>query len=172
MGTNNGTDDFLRRLQNLTGRTDLKVDLEALKISEQDTSTEDLASTAATMGSDENSVNDVEWDSDYSADICFGLHSLTVEGLEANGLQGRTSKLNRARQMASEEPDVVYTSSAIAKMERITWADTGLKPMDLSPEGDVFCPWHLVRAYPDAFVGKANGERVSTWLCWFWRGLS
>jgi hypothetical protein len=169
MDTNNGADDFIRRLQHLTGRTDLGVDLESLKLSEQDTNTKDLTSTAATMGSDENSVNDEEWDSDYSADICFGLHSLTVEELEANGLQGRTSKLNKARQMASEEPDVIYTSSAIAKMERVTWADTGLKQMDLSPEGDVFCPWHLVKAYPDAFVGKANGERVSNCLCWFCR---
>ncbi|KAK1826246.1 hypothetical protein QBC39DRAFT_27157 [Podospora conica] len=164
MDSNNGTDDFIRRLQNLTGKTDLGVDLESLKLSERDTSTEDLASTAATMGSDETWANDEEWDSDYSADICFGLHSLTVEELEANGLQGRTTKLNKARQMASEEPDVIYTSEAIAKMERVSWPDTGLKQMDVSPEGDIFCPWHLVRAYPGAFVGKANGERCAPYF--------
>ena len=77
-------------------------------------------------------------------------------------MQGTNTKLSKARQMASEEPDVIYTEAKIAKMETVSWPETGLNKSDQSPVGDVFCPWKLVRAYPDAFVGKVNGERVSS----------
>lgn len=39
-----------------------------------------------------------------------------------------------------------------------------LKAQDLSDDGLVFCPWKLVLAYPDNFIGKANRPRVISTL--------
>ena len=41
------------------------------------------------------------------------------------------------------------------------WQETGLEMGEASSQNMTFTPWLLVRAYPDLYVGKVNGERVS-----------
>jgi hypothetical protein len=72
--------------------------------------------------------------------------------------KGQTAKLSKARQFASEE---VGFSSEAAKLEKVKWKETGLAAQDVSPDGETFVSWRLIQNYPDMFVGKANGARVS-----------
>ncbi|KAK4186557.1 good for full DBP5 activity protein 2 [Podospora australis] len=71
-------------------------------------------------------------------------------------------KLSKARALAAQEEDVVDTKAAEElEKEILAWPPTGLKKGHLSAENSTFVPWKLVIGYPDAFVGKKNGERCA-----------
>jgi hypothetical protein len=123
---------------------------------------QELTATAADqiLASEED-----DWDSDDSAGMILNVHKLTAA-------ERRGYKLNKAREFAADEPD--YAEPDPAKLEKVNWAETGLAMGDVSPKGTTFVAWGLVQNYPDAFVGKRNGERVSNmsfiqsklrWVC-------
>jgi hypothetical protein len=97
-------------------------------------------------------TQDYDYASDDSADMILNFHKLTPAE------KGQTGKLSKARQFASEE---VGLSREVARLERVKWKETGLAAQDVSPDGETFVAWRLVQNYPDMFVGKANGARVS-----------
>lgn len=143
-------DELLRCLQAITGDA---VDWDGL----------DLSAWCETQGEDSEEIKsadaiaeseDVYYSSDDSADMIMNLHKLTP----AEKAQIRGGKLNKARQYASEE---VGFPRKVAELEKIKWDETGLAVGDVSAEGVFFVSWRLVENYPDMFVGKTNGARVS-----------
>ncbi len=86
-----------------------------------------------------------------SAEMIMNFHKLTTE-------KRRAGKLNKAREYASTETGF---PSELARLERVEWKETGLVEGGVSAEGETFVAFRLVENYPDMFVGKANGVRVS-----------
>jgi len=96
--------------------------------------------------------------SDDSAEMILNFHKLTPAEKASQGGRGGSCKLSKARQLASEE---VAFPRKVAELEKVEWEETGLGLGDRSAEGEMFVPWRLIENYPDMFVGKANGVRVS-----------
>jgi hypothetical protein len=93
-----------------------------------------------------------DYASDDSAGMILNFHKLTPAE------KGQAAKLSKARQFASEE---VGSPREVAELEKVKWKETGLAVQDVSPDGETFVAWRLIQNYPDMFVGKANGARVS-----------
>ncbi len=105
----------------------------------------------------DNGSNGNVYDSDDSAPNILNFNKLTVEekaGPRTRGL----GKLSKARQFASEETGF---PKELAQLEQIQWKVPELERGAQSLEGEMFVAWQLVEGYPDMFVGKANGIRVS-----------
>jgi hypothetical protein len=92
------------------------------------------------------------YDSDDSAELILNFHKLSPSE------KRRAGKLNKAREYASTE---TAFPREVAQLEKVEWKETGLALGAVSAKGDTFVPWKLVEYYPDMFVGKANGVRVS-----------
>ena len=92
------------------------------------------------------------YESDDSAEMILNLHKLTPDE------KRRAGKLNKAREYASIETGF---PRELAELEKVEWKETGLANGAVSAEGDRFVALRLVESYPDMFVGKANGVRVS-----------
>ncbi len=103
------------------------------------------------LASDEPDEFDA-YNSDDSAEMIMNLHKLTTEE------KRRAGKLNKAREYASVETGF---PQELAELEKVEWKETGLGNGEVSAEGTAFVAFRLVANYPDMFVGKANGVRVS-----------
>jgi len=97
------------------------------------------------------------YDSDDSAPPILNFHKLSVAEKAGPRVRG-PGKLSKARQFASEETGF---PQELAQLEQVQWKVPELECGAQSPEGEMFVAWQLVEAYPDMFVGKANGIRVS-----------
>ncbi|KAL2128042.1 hypothetical protein VTI74DRAFT_9789 [Chaetomium olivicolor] len=144
--------EFLRRLRELTGDDETWEGFDP-------SAWRDIQTESAEAGKDvivlkTESVQENYYDSDDSADMILNLHKLTP----AERNQTRGYKLNKARQLASEDPAFPVD---VGKLESVKWKETGLTMGEVSLEGQTFTPWRLVENYPFMFVGKANGERAS-----------
>ncbi|KAL2164596.1 hypothetical protein VTH06DRAFT_3813 [Thermothelomyces fergusii] len=104
----------------------------------------------------DSAVQDFVYSSDDSAEMILNYHKLTPaeRGIKTSG----SSKLSKARQLASEE---VAFPRKLAELEAVKWEETGLGLGDRSAAGDLFAPWPLVENYPHMFVGKANSVRAA-----------
>lgn len=78
-------------------------------------------------------------------------------------------KPNKARAAAAEEEDqpINTKDAAVLEKEGLAWEVMGLKKGHLSAENEIFIPWKLVVQYPEVYVGKRNGARVSCSVCFF-----
>ncbi|KAK3375320.1 hypothetical protein B0H63DRAFT_482574 [Podospora didyma] len=153
--------DFLRRLQALTGGDGATWDgfdpaaWRSIPLStgeEPSTGTDRAASPTGGFAHNVASAtpsHDYD-DDDDSAHMIFGVRHLKMDELPP---QTRSYKLSKARELASEERDVVRD---VPRLEKVGWPDTGLKPGDKSPAGATFVPWRFVTDYPLMYVGKRN----------------
>ena len=155
--------DFVRLLQDLTGQEGLWEGFDPSKPPTPDSNTgaspitETSDDRSLAIASDEAHVgNDKDWDCESvgSSDMVLSARHLTLE--ERNNNRGY--QLSKARQMASEEPEV---SQDVSNLEKVNWKEIDLQKGDISGTNQTFCPWNLVLGYPEAFVGKRNGERAS-----------
>ncbi|KAK3379375.1 hypothetical protein B0T24DRAFT_675173 [Lasiosphaeria ovina] len=161
--------EFLKRLQEFTRGSDTWDNFDPTKW--RDIASEEISDNEAALASNpvpaistlaltpfrdfqKSAPMDVDSDSDGGPAIIFGHHHLTAEEISRN----RGYKLSKARDFASDEPEVLRD---VAKLQKVTWRETGLKMGDVSIEGDVFSPWRLVRAYPEMYVGKRNSVRAA-----------
>lgn len=46
-------------------------------------------------------------------------------------------------------------------LENIKWPEVSVKQGEIDPITELFTPWRMVLEYPNLFVGKRNGGRVS-----------
>lgn len=145
-------DEFLRSLQAIAGNdaaTWEGFDPTSWRSFQSDGEGSEAIDSAGAIAS----TQDDDYASDDSAGMILNFHKLTPAE------KGQTAKLSKARQFASEE---VACPREIAELEKVKWKETGLAVQDVSPKDETFVPWRLVENYPDMFVGKANGTRVSS----------
>ncbi|KAK3333439.1 hypothetical protein B0T19DRAFT_126065 [Cercophora scortea] len=135
--------DFLRRLQELTGHTELWQNFDPARWREIDSEEEtalasqpsaELETTAGPGATIQNGQDqDYDWASEGSADIILSMRHVRME--------------ERAR--------------ARARGLKVNWKETGLQKGDPSTSDEIFAPWRLVKHYPEMYVGKRNGERAA-----------
>ncbi|KAK0630735.1 hypothetical protein B0T17DRAFT_487756 [Bombardia bombarda] len=149
--------EFLRRLQALTGRTDIWEGFDPAQWREPEPEPEDEEMETTTANADGEDC--------WSDDMIMGAHHLTPQERIQNNLppqpprnQGRSYKLNKAREYAADGPAPLLDAT---HLEKVGWKETGLQMGDMSATSDTFTPWKLVKEYPEMFVGKLNGERAA-----------
>ncbi|KAK3322531.1 hypothetical protein B0H66DRAFT_207375 [Apodospora peruviana] len=152
-----GDNDFLLRLQELTGQVEAWEGFDPSKWRDaDDTEDEQTESSAAgeTMNSNEAAAPDEDgFESDVSQDLILNVRHFSAEEI----LKTRGYKLSKARGVAADAPE---TPRTLQNLEKVKWKETGLKQGDISPNGLTFVPWRLVMEYPNMFIGKRNAERA------------
>ncbi|KAK3692528.1 hypothetical protein B0T22DRAFT_435798 [Podospora appendiculata] len=152
--------DFIRRLQVLTGNTEMWENFDPASWREID-SEEETAPTSqpsavfeTTEGPGATIKNDEAWDSEGSTDMILNIRHLRMEEKS----QGRSYKLNKARDFAADGHEPLLDAG---DLEKVDWKETGLQRGEPSSEEEIFAPWRLVKHYPEMYVGKRNGERAA-----------
>lgn len=134
------SDDLLERLRLLTGQTEV---WEGFSMENSEVH-------------DECNVEEQGYDSDASQDLILNTRHISLTTNKPH--QGRNYKMNKARAFAADSPE---TPKTIEDLMKVKWNETGLKRGEMSPVGQTFVPWRLVKEYPTMFVGKRNSERAA-----------
>ncbi|KAK1751748.1 QDE-2-interacting protein [Echria macrotheca] len=72
----------------------------------------------------------------------------------------RMKQLLAAKAKQAEAERAQRAQRQVAMLESIQFNVPDLVKGAMSPAGEVFCPWKLVRGYPEMYCGKVNGERA------------
>lgn len=133
--------DFLDHLRQLTGQTDVW---------------NGFSMDNAEGSHDEDDSEAPGYDSDASQDLILNTRHLASSTNKP--FQTRNYKMNKARAFAADSPE---TPKTLENLMKVKWNETGLKRGEMSPAGQEFVPWRLVKEYPNMFVGKKNSERAA-----------
>lgn len=96
--------------------------------------------------------------------MIFNLSHLTPEErLRVTNISDSEKDVSDSKEEeAPKEADTM--SNHRDKIVNGAWISTGLKQGEISKAGEDFCLWEIVCKYPENFVGKRNGEKVSSEL--------
>jgi len=137
-------DATLKRLQDVLGREDVWTEPADVPeaIETQTTEIGDASEKPPT------SVFELPPDSDEYSDNEYVVQRPRKQGKSKQ----RKSHTNSSRTLNN-------STAAFHSVEEIKsqkFADYGLQPGEKSPEGMKFCPWDMVKCYPNNFIGKLN----------------
>ena len=85
---------------------------------------------------------------------------LSARHLDPSTLKPSTRPTNSLRiEDVSTDDEEGYRDAS--DLENIKWPEVSVKQGEIDPTTEVFTPWRMVQEYPNLYVGKRNGERVS-----------
>jgi hypothetical protein len=146
-------DDYVRRLQELTGEDDVW----------EETTTTPPRSPVASSSQDHDTIVDDPWAGKEVVELTLSSDGDDSDASTTMVLSKRHLKLDQERKHRSSTKSTTTRVSIDEKtgLKQATWPEYELNIGDVSSEDTVFCPWKLVREYPSMFVGKRNSERSS-----------
>lgn len=133
-------EQFMQQLRNLTSQT---VDWSGFDPSKWRDEDIDWNTSDASQGNKDDA---------YASDTSI----LSVHHLDPSQVRSSTGP-NRFEDVTDEGEEYRDASD----LESIKWPEVSAKQGEHDPITELFTPWRMVQEYPNLFVGKRNGQRVS-----------